>query len=370
MATTPTTPPDIEDLSTPPNRLGTSDTVFVAAVDTFFSELPTFGTEQNTLADWTYSTAGEVYTNALEAEQSATNAADSATEASVYSDASQSSANFKGLWSTATGAATVPSVYSHNGLDWQLLVNLPNIAASEPGVTSDWEVVYKFKGIANEIADPLCHLLATNQPVVKSPQNLLVTRPSAQNYTDRYGVTQTAPIDTIREEKDGYLSAAGVSEQLAVLSDNTIPDLSGEFSIAITANNLNIAETGVLRYLWQVPVNETTTATQGLFLAKTASAAFGLARLSDVVDSASVNFSIEENPTIVVVKDATSLKVYCNGALAGSALLGSASVTLDTTKNVKIGGRLADTNNNANCNLKNFKTFDKALTPSQVLAIS
>lgn len=43
-----------------------------------------------------------------------------------------SAANFKGRWSDATGAATVPSSYEHNGRIWLLLNDLADITAEEP----------------------------------------------------------------------------------------------------------------------------------------------------------------------------------------------------------------------------------------------
>jgi len=48
------------------------------------------------------------------------------------------SANFKGTWSGLTGAANIPYTTYHSGTYWQLLNNIGDVTASEPGVTGDW----------------------------------------------------------------------------------------------------------------------------------------------------------------------------------------------------------------------------------------
>lgn len=42
--------------------------------------------------------------------------------------------NFKGEWASLTGALTVPSTLYHDGTYWQLLVGIPDVTASEPGL--------------------------------------------------------------------------------------------------------------------------------------------------------------------------------------------------------------------------------------------
>lgn len=71
------------------------------------------------------------------------------TEGQAISDISQSTqsiaqsvvsaANFKGEWSSLTGALTVPSTVYHSGSYWQLLDDIPDVTASEPTlVNTDW----------------------------------------------------------------------------------------------------------------------------------------------------------------------------------------------------------------------------------------
>ena len=119
----------ITPLSTPPSR--DDPTNFKTRADTFLSELPTFATEANALA---------VTVNASEvaAAASASSASASATSASSASTIALASANFKGEWSTLTGALTKPASVKNDGRFWLLLNNLADVTASEPGVSADW----------------------------------------------------------------------------------------------------------------------------------------------------------------------------------------------------------------------------------------
>lgn len=61
-------------------------------------------------------------------------AADAVTSASI----AVAAANFKGNWTGKTGAMNMPASVAHRGSMWVLTVNLPNVAAAEPGVNSAW----------------------------------------------------------------------------------------------------------------------------------------------------------------------------------------------------------------------------------------
>jgi hypothetical protein len=68
---------------------------------------------------------------------------DDAENFSIASEASsvvaQSASNMKGRWSDLTGALSVPASVENGGSLWVLLVDLPNVASSEPtSFNSDW----------------------------------------------------------------------------------------------------------------------------------------------------------------------------------------------------------------------------------------
>lgn len=86
--------------------------------------LNTFVTQANTLE-----------TNVNTKEASTTAAATTAASASASAVAA---ANFKGEWSTLTGALAIPASVSHGGVVWVLKNNLADVTTATPGVSSSW----------------------------------------------------------------------------------------------------------------------------------------------------------------------------------------------------------------------------------------
>ena len=72
------------------------------------------------------------------ADASADAAALSEAAAELAETNAESAANFKGSWSSLTGALNKPAMVLHNGAYWVLLNNLANVTTSEPSVTADW----------------------------------------------------------------------------------------------------------------------------------------------------------------------------------------------------------------------------------------
>jgi len=116
-------------LPTPPNSGDPAN--FDTRADTFLSSLPTFQTQTNQLAT-------DTYNNALAASDFATAASDQADLAALSAAAASAVSNFKGTWSSLSGALNKPATVLHNNKYWFLLNNLSNVALSEPGVTADW----------------------------------------------------------------------------------------------------------------------------------------------------------------------------------------------------------------------------------------
>ena len=81
------------------------------------------------------------YSNALDSQVSATDALASKNAAALSEANAASTANFKGIWSSLTGAIAKPASVSHNGAIWGLLNNLADITTSQPGVAADWAFV-------------------------------------------------------------------------------------------------------------------------------------------------------------------------------------------------------------------------------------
>lgn len=95
-----------------------------------------------TAAETAETNAQTAETNAETAETNAETAQTASEEAQAAAEAAEDSvqivANFRGPWSTATGAFTVPSSFLHNGGYWQLLQDISDITTKEPGVDADY----------------------------------------------------------------------------------------------------------------------------------------------------------------------------------------------------------------------------------------
>jgi hypothetical protein len=97
---------------------------FVAALDPFV-------TETNALAL-------EVDSDRVAAAASETAAAISAAAAATAATASAGAANFKGEWSTLSGALAIPASVSKSGTIWTLTESVADVTAEVPGVSAKW----------------------------------------------------------------------------------------------------------------------------------------------------------------------------------------------------------------------------------------
>lgn len=119
----PTSPPTLTAAPTSPDR----------------ADRATFAARAVALDDWTKNThvpqlqtaINGVYSNSVEVAANATIAADSVALAAA-------SANYKGEWSTLSGALNKPASASHGGTIWILGSNVANVAAEVPGTSAAW----------------------------------------------------------------------------------------------------------------------------------------------------------------------------------------------------------------------------------------
>jgi len=101
-----------------------STSVFNSRAFALVAALSTFVTEANALE-----------TNVNTKEASAVANAVTAANAAL---AATGSANFKGEWSTLTGALNIPASVSYGGKVYILTASVSNVAAETPGVSSKW----------------------------------------------------------------------------------------------------------------------------------------------------------------------------------------------------------------------------------------
>ena len=57
--------------------------------------------------------------------------------------AAVAAANYKGLWSSLTGALAIPASVSHGGKLWLLTASVANVTAHTPGVSANWQEIGK-----------------------------------------------------------------------------------------------------------------------------------------------------------------------------------------------------------------------------------
>lgn len=112
----------IAALPTPPTRDDPDN--FAALGDAFLGALPAFATQ----------------TNAVASEVNAAKVGVDAQAALVLPAASAAlgAANYKGIWSSMSGALAVPSSVYHAGRFWIALEAIASVAAETPGVSSKW----------------------------------------------------------------------------------------------------------------------------------------------------------------------------------------------------------------------------------------
>lgn len=140
----------IPAFSTYPQRSAPS--TFSADMDTFMSEMAAFIAAANSLASACNGnetqTSADVVTCAAHVASCAASVVTSAASAVV----AQSGSNYKGPWTSCTGAATMPYCVSHLGRFWYLSSNLADVTAKTPGTDSEW-VLYSVVSINAKTAD-------------------------------------------------------------------------------------------------------------------------------------------------------------------------------------------------------------------------
>lgn len=181
--TPPSTPSAVPDT---PDRTEGQDT-FNTKAFAFNDWFAPFQAWLETVLDYIVDAIAWVEDRATAASTSATSAANSATGAA-------NSANFKGTWSSLTGALNKPAQVLHNGAYWQLLNNLANVTTSEPSPSNaDWAFssgtrwLPAYTSSANIVPNSYSPVQATSTPV-----NMTLVAMTTGDFV----VVQNSPIST------------------------------------------------------------------------------------------------------------------------------------------------------------------------------
>ena len=104
----------------------------------FNQEAFDYGTAMPGITAWIAETVEGSATNAEIASGGAVTAVQAAADAASVQSVVLATANFAGVWADMSGPLNRPACVKHNGRFWMLLNDLPNVAASQPGVSADW----------------------------------------------------------------------------------------------------------------------------------------------------------------------------------------------------------------------------------------
>lgn len=143
--------PVIPEMPDPPIR-NEAPADFSRKASVFLGFLPTLRAAINDAGAWIQAAVATVFGYKQDAESArdnaqghASNAADSAQDseqwaqqANAFAQVAATNANFLGIWDEQSGAVTTPASVYWQGAYWQLLRDIPDISASEPGQTDDW----------------------------------------------------------------------------------------------------------------------------------------------------------------------------------------------------------------------------------------
>gem|GEM_PF-2060132 len=102
------------------------------------SAMPGFGNRIAAIGQNVYNNAEEARLKALAAEGSAEAAAARLVDVQTAANGAFAAANYKGEWSTLSGALNVPATVTHQGRLWYLKLNLANVTTQAPALGSTY----------------------------------------------------------------------------------------------------------------------------------------------------------------------------------------------------------------------------------------
>ncbi len=102
------------------------------------SAMPGFGNRIAAIGQNAYDNAEEARLKALAAEGSAETAAARLVDVQTAANGAFAAANYKGEWSTLSGALNVPATVTHLGRLWYLKLNLANVTTQAPALGSTY----------------------------------------------------------------------------------------------------------------------------------------------------------------------------------------------------------------------------------------
>ena len=158
----------------------------------------TFSTNTGNLLTWWPTSVPEMNTLATFVNDQAESAELSAQNSEVSASSAVAGSNFKGRWSDATGAATIPASYSDDGKIWMLLQNIPDITLDQPSNTApNWQqITYRdlYDDTQTYSRDERIIDLIDNKPYISTKNGNINNTPSADT-TGQWWIPDTPILD-------------------------------------------------------------------------------------------------------------------------------------------------------------------------------
>ncbi|MGF6212323.1 hypothetical protein [Comamonas sp. 4034] len=127
--------PAIRDLGTVPNN-NMDEATYNVTAENFTGNMPPWGADVKAVADSAKTNAEYSNQRASDSNTAAETAAARLVDVQTAANGAFAAANYKGEWSTLSGALNVPATVTHLGRLWYLKLNLANVASQTPTLGS------------------------------------------------------------------------------------------------------------------------------------------------------------------------------------------------------------------------------------------
>ncbi len=129
--------PPIRDLGTVPNN-NMDEATFNVTAENFTTQMEPWGGDVKAVAESAKTNAEYSNQRANDSNTSAETAAARLVDVQTAANGAFAAANYKGEWSTLTGALNVPATVTHLGRLWYLKLNLANVTTQAPALGSTY----------------------------------------------------------------------------------------------------------------------------------------------------------------------------------------------------------------------------------------
>lgn len=230
--------PTIGSLPPAPVR-GDPQADFSTKANAWVAALPDWTTDVNAAGDY-------IEGKAAESEASALAAATAETNAETAEDGAVAAANYKGEWSSLTGALAIPATVSHTGVVWLLKASLADVTASQPSlVNADWIALtqpvqtgslaltseFTLEGDSANVGDLVGLYSNGKVKVIKNHPGELAQNAVTSTFVNAISLSSTLGISVYRDESDGNK----VKVQLYSIAGRKLTNVGTPVTIANTS---------------------------------------------------------------------------------------------------------------------------------------